>query len=280
MERNTRRTAGPLITARSTGITVEVEQNVWDKINGWCNAAKTEVSGMFCVKQIEGGFRAYEAFLPEQLCSSGYTVFNDESYARMKNYVFEKYGMEAMLDLARGWWHTHYNFSPFWSGTDDSTAQQHMEHADGDWAVSIVVNQKNAPGGDARKSVESGAFYKCRADILKPMKITAEDLAVTIVPDSYKRRKKKNYEWDIQRWVGPLVYRKPKPVYIPKVVVFDEIRTEVPEDGNYVNHGGRLIKKDAYKALQMGLLDYCPCDDYSCKDCIETISYLPMLGKI
>lgn len=270
-----KRTAGPLITARSTGISIQVEKHVWDKINGWCNAAHTEVSGMFCVKPRGGGYYVYNAFLPAQNCNGGYTVFNDESYGRLKYYVINKYGVDAMVDLCRGWWHTHYNFSPFWSGTDDSTAQQHMFASEDGWSVSIVINQKGAPKGNvARFSPNSGAHYLARTDILKPVKVTIDDLPVEIVPNStyHKHKSPGNYKRDIDRWVRPIVYaRRPSYIIVPK-----RLEAIKPE---FVNYGGKVLESEIVKAIQLGLIDEeCRwCQDFTCLSCKEAIGLVRII---
>ena len=263
-----KRTAGPLITARSTGIRITVEKHVWDKINGWCNAATSEVSGMFCVRKDKHGFHAYDVFLPEQECSSGFTVFRDESYSRMKNYVYTKYGVDAMMELCCGWWHTHYNFSPFWSGTDDRTAQKNMFDSEGGWSVSIVVNQKNAPRGDsARFCPISGAHYQARTDILNPVKVTIDNLPVEVVPNSKYHRHKtpSDYKRDIKRWVRPLVHRKLKPTFqvVPKTV----------HSTAFTNFNGKVVPSVVANAILAGYLDDdCPfCKDFSCMACEEMI---------
>jgi hypothetical protein len=260
------RTAGPSIDAKSTGVLVNVEKHVWDKINGWCNAASTEVSGMFMVKPCEGGFHAYDAFLPEQTGSSGYTVFGDEAYDRLKQYVLDKYGMDYLIDVCRGWWHTHYNFSPFWSGTDDNTAQRRAFFSEDSWAVSIVVNQKQARGGDARFNALSGAFYKCRVDLIKPFKVTLDDLPIQIVPNTTKHRKR-DYAWDINRWVS----RFKPPVSKFKYSVMPRFSDST---ANYQNYCGRTLHVDTIEAIKSGLIDDCSCGDWSCDECKATVALM------
>ena len=158
MKEDMRRTAGPRVNAHSSGIEVHVEQHVKDKMEGWCSAANSEVSGLFCVNLLNGIFTVYDVFLPEQQGSSGFTKMDGYATGRLYGYLQRKYGVSGMADL-KGWWHTHYNFGVFWSGTDDDTAQSNAQLAE-DWSLSIVINQK----GD----------WLARVDVVSPIPVMVE----------------------------------------------------------------------------------------------------------
>jgi hypothetical protein len=180
-------TTNTLRSHTTSPIKVLIERHVWQKIHGWCKAANSEVSGWALVcKDEKGNFVAYDAFLPKQQCSSGYTDIDDDAAAKLRYKLFKK---GKPLEHFRLWWHTHYNFSVFWSGTDNNTAETLLK-GNGDWLISLVVNQ--------------AGHYKCRADFLYPTHITIDDLDVYLIKNSRKVKRKRNYKADIKRWVRPL----------------------------------------------------------------------------
>lgn len=255
MKEDMRRTAGPKVPAHSKGIQVHVEEHVRQKMQGWCNAANGEVSGWFQVKLDKGIFHVYNVFLPQQFGSTGYTkmVHGASSlYFYFKKlctnqitgeFDFEKYA-DMCADL-KGWWHTHYNFGVFWSGTDDNQAQANAELAE-DWSLSIVINQK----GD----------WLARVDVVSPIPVMLDELPIKFVPNT-KKASKRDYAWDIKRWVSPFperkvfVWKKKEPQYKPIAHV----------DG-YINYGGHLIPKEEFMQIVN-----CACGDMTCSVCLDTI---------
>lgn len=257
MKEDMRRTAGPKITAHSTGIRVEIEKHCADKMYGWCRAANTEVSGMGLVRLEKGVFKVYDVFLPSQQCSTGYTELDSEALGRLYTNFMERYGMDKYMAMAgelKFWWHTHYNFNTFWSGTDDNTAQKLAVDA-GDWGLSLVINQ----AGD----------HLCRADIVTPIPVMVDSLNVNLVPNT-KKATKRNYTSDIRKWVRPFPAR-PKKVWTPsKQIVTSYEPYAQPEN---VNFGGTVMPKETMDKLMS-----CPCGDWTCIDCKDTINLLKV-GK-
>lgn len=250
MKESMRRTAGPLVRARSKGIEVHVEQHVKDKMEGWCNAANSEVSGLFCVRLLSGTFYVYDVFLPEQMGSSGYTKIDGHASGRLYGHLQRKYGMEGMGHL-KGWWHTHYTFGTFWSGTDDDTAQSNAALAE-DWSLSIVINQAGS--------------WLCRVDIVNPIPVMLDDLPITFVPNKEKHVKR-DYKRDIGRWVKPfppVVKVIRSATWSPKSTI--TIKDEVKEEAKYINVGGTVMPMVAFKKI----ID-CFCGDMTCSDCSDTI---------
>ena len=257
MKESMKRTAGPLVKAHSKGIEVHVERHVKDKMEGWCNAAHSEVSGFFKVKLEDGVFYVYDVFLPKQMGSSGYTKI-DNGQSSLLNYFkkitinkdnhwdFEKY-TELTQDL-KGWWHTHYNGSVFWSGTDDDEAQQLVELT-GDWGLSIVINQ--------------AGHWLARVDVVSPVPVMIDELPITFVPNK-KKHAKRDYQWDVNRWVSPF----PKPAYVKKAVWSSDKITvaEEPKETKYINVGGTVMPMEVFKEILE-----CPCGDMTCVDCSDSI---------
>jgi hypothetical protein len=248
MRENMIRTAGPRVNAHSTGIKVQVEQHVKDKMGGWCNAANGEVSGLFLVRLSDSVFYIYDVFLPEQMGSTGYTKIDGHASGRLYGYLQKKYGMEGMGHL-KGWWHTHYTFGTFWSGTDDNTAQSNAVLAE-DWSLSIVINQAGS--------------WLARVDIVSPIPVMVDELPIEFVPDKVKHSKR-NYKRDIERWVKPFP-PEPRKQYATwsgksTVVVRDE-----PEEVKFINYGGHLISMEDFNRVVE-----CFCGDMSCIDCSDIL---------
>src|SRR4051812_27249037 len=106
-----------------------LEEHVWHKMMGWCKAAKSEVSGMGLCKIVKGSFVVYDVFFPLQYGSSGYTELDDRALAKLQIALYNK---KIPANHFRFWWHTHYNFNVFWSGTDDGNATT-LAKANGEW---------------------------------------------------------------------------------------------------------------------------------------------------
>lgn len=239
MQESLKRTAGPEVKAHSKGIEVYVEQHVKEKMEGWCNAAHSEVSGWFLVKKQGAIFHAYDVFLPEQMGSSGYTKINGHATGRLYGYLQKKYGFEGMGDL-KGWWHTHYTGAVFWSGTDDDQAQANAELAE-DWSLSIVINQSG--------------HWLARVDVVDPIPVMVDKLPIVFVPNTTEKHAKRDYLRDVTRWVSP--FPSERTVFIDRKSV---------SDTKYINYGGILIPMDTIRKI----VD-CPCGDMTCAICLDMI---------
>ena len=256
MKESMKRTAGPEVKAHSKGIEVHVERHVKDKMEGWCNAAHSEVSGWFQVHKEGSVFYVYDVFLPKQMGNSGYTKMTNGAsslYSYFKkittngdDWDFERYA--ALCQDLKGWWHTHYSGSVFWSGTDDDQAQSSAELAE-DWALSIVINQ--------------AGHWLARIDIVSPVPVMIDELPITFVPNK-KKHAKRDYQWDVNRWVSPF----PAPVHAKKAVWSSDKITvaEEPEETKYINVGGTVMPMDVFKEILE-----CPCGDMTCVDCSDSI---------
>lgn len=134
----------------------------WQDIMGWCKAANSEVSGLGLVDvDKEGQLKITQAFLLKQVCSSAHSELDATDMASLMADLNKK---KVPLSKLKFWWHTHYNFNVFWSGTDDATCSR-LVGASKQWSVAVVVNQS----GD----------YKSRLDLYNPIRFTAElDLEV------------------------------------------------------------------------------------------------------
>ncbi len=269
MQESMRRTAGPKVNAHSKGIKVLVEQHVKDKMEGWCNAANSEVSGWFLVRNEKGLFYVYDVFLPNQNGSPGYTLIDGYATDRLTKWLV-KTGREVdAYDNMRGWWHTHYKGSTFWSGTDDDQAQKNALQYE-TWSLSIVINQ--------------AGNWLARVDVVDPIPVMITDLPITFVANT-KPHSKRNYARDVRRWVNPFPARKevttvnvvrnspvvePVRMYVARTQQKDmswpATSSHSVSESNYINYGGVLIPKQTFDKILA-----CPCGDMTCIDCSDAV---------
>lgn len=287
------RTVSNTVDASEMDLEVHVERHVWSKMFGWCRAANSEVSGLFMVRLDSWGwavrngriepkakFTAYDVYFPEQRCSGAYTELEDAAVGKLSMRLHKK---KKKLEELRGWWHTHYNFNTFWSGTDDDNAQRLMR-ANGEWLVSIVINQK----GD----------WLCRVDVMNPVNMVFDKVKVFLVQNSRKLKRKRNFKSDIKRWVKPLhVVEYKAPTHTPGVPHYPHnwrewhsergyeykqtdflggesatglskrIREGKPyKFGNYIVYNGLCISREEF-TRQTG--KDCWCDNGECDDCVQ-----------
>lgn len=162
---------------------VRIEKHAWRKMFGWCRAAESECSGYGLVKLVNGVFVVYDVFFPLQYCSSGYTEIDDLANHRLQDNLSRK-----KIDPThyRFWWHTHYNFGTFWSGTDHLNAREQVKYNQ-EWEVSLVINQK---GG-----------YRCRVDYQTPFSGTFDECNVYTISNSRTQKRKRNFKTDVLRYV-------------------------------------------------------------------------------
>ena len=106
-----------------------------------------------------------------------------------------------------------------------------------------------------------------RVDIVNPIPVMLDDLAITFVPDTAKHVTR-DYKRDIDRWVRPFpVAIRPNrsAVWSTKSSIVIKSEPE-PEEAKYINVGGTVMPMTAFKKV----LD-CFCGDMTCIDCSDTI---------
>ena len=189
MFENMSRVSRTRMGAVTDGIKVHIEKHAWNKMHGWCKAAESEVSGVGLCTVKGSIFTVYDVFFPKQYCSGSYTEIDDAALLKLNYHVHKN---KKNVEDIKFWWHTHYNFNTFWSGTDDNTAQTMMK-ANGEWQLSVVINQ----AGD----------WLARADFMEPFNMTVDNLPIFLINNSRKRKRKRNFKTDIKKWVYPLSAR-------------------------------------------------------------------------
>lgn len=253
-EFDTPRVAGLTLEAKTLSMPVTVEDHVCKDIYGWARATDREVSGWGLVKLVNGAFHVYKAFIPEQVSSHGLTTIKPEATARLYQSFLNKLGPERYADVANDlklWWHSHVNGAVFWSGTDDIQAQRNAKNA-GDWGLSIVVNHKGE--------------YRCRVDLVDPVKVMLDGLKINLVSNT-GMESKRNYKSDIKRWNHE---PEPEPTLerIRRFALWntDGIELEEVKQTEFVNFAGTTIRREDFDRMMS-----CPCGDLSCRDCAGTV---------
>lgn len=187
---------------------VMMPAHVWEYLMGWCKAADSEVSGLMLVDfdEKEKALKVGNIYLPKQECDSTSTDLDDDAIALLQQKL-HKEGIN--LKSLRGWWHTHYNFSVFWSGKDTETISKLM--SGNEWFLSIVVNHDED--------------FKARLDIAAPFNITIDDLDIVVTgqtEDLSKFKKdidaqvsKKVYAQTTHYWPGPHYGHNQASAYTP-----------------------------------------------------------------
>lgn len=132
-------------------IKIEIAKSCQDKINGWCKAANSEVSGMGLVRKEKGVYKVYDVFILKQTCGFAETTLDrkSSSWSNLMSQVVQK---EGTLKNLRFWWHTHYNFNVFFSGTDTDTINE--LGAGASWFLALVTNQRGEQKWLDRKGQE------------------------------------------------------------------------------------------------------------------------------
>lgn len=238
----------------NTKLECHLENHVWHKMMGWCKAASSEVSGMGLCKIVKGKFVVYDVFFPLQYGSGGYTELDDRALAKLQISLYNK---KIPADNFRFWWHTHYNFNVFWSGTDDNNATT-LARANGQWELSLVINQAGE--------------YRCRADFFKkvhplvsePVHVLVDNMEVYTIKNSKRHRAKPHYKADVKRWVRPMSELPEKQK--PKIEICAPINNWTPPTSTE-NYNGEFSDDWMYNRFSdIDENEYCPkCANRWCK---------------
>lgn len=141
-------------------ITLLIPRTVKNKLDDYTNLATGEISGLGEIQKVQDGvFRVMDVFLYKQKCSAASTSIEN---ADIHEFIVDRLNRGESVEFIKLWWHTHYNFSCFWSSTDEGAIQ----NIENDYLISIVLNQAGE--------------YKTRIDLFKPFRTTIHDLNVVI----------------------------------------------------------------------------------------------------
>ena len=193
-------------------IKVNITPEAHKKLFEYVHTAEGEISGMGLVRQDnDEEFTIYDVFILKQEASGGYTALDPHAIAKK---VFELHKEGKYKDLSL-WWHSHCDFETFWSGTDTGTCDR---LANNKFLVSIVLNKKQ----EAR----------CRIDLYKPLRITVDDVIVSMPEDRISSSEKVKKE--IGELVKQLVYQWGE---------WGKVVQEPPVEDPYLFKGTRIVRK-------------------------------------
>ena len=138
---------------------VYITQTALKKLETYIGLCKYEISGLGSVEQIGKNVRVTDIFLFKQTVSSAST---DLDIGSISDFMVECINKGIDTSKLKCWWHSHVDFSTFWSATDTAT----MERFNNDWMVSIVGNKKRE--------------YLTRLDVYNPFRISIDKLCLRI----------------------------------------------------------------------------------------------------
>jgi len=162
------------------GLRVYIPLRVYQKMLALTMVATSETSAMGVVHLEKDGERTtfgQEIWVDDihyvhNTSSSASTTLDAGDLSRLQIEL-----MQSGIDLLgfRLWFHTHYNFNVFWSGTDKNTAINVLENSR--WTLSIVMNQKQE--------------LLARVDKYRPTHVEYDNVPIYIVNDVRKS------QWDL-----------------------------------------------------------------------------------
>lgn len=159
--------------AEAGQISVEICAEVYEKVMHWIQKAKGEVSGLGKIEMVNGVFRVTSACLIQQKNTGASTEMTAEAIGKA---MFELKDEPGHLNW---WWHSHVDFSVFWSGTDMDTIHELGKHG---WFLSTVLNK-----AEDKKT----AYYQKGNNFLPQMFV--DDVPTSIV---YMPTEDQVEEWD------------------------------------------------------------------------------------
>lgn len=118
----------------TTGITVKINSDCYQKIMHWVNMSNFEVSGFGKVESIDGELVVTSVVLLKQENTSGSTDIKGEHIAKA---MYELRDEPGSMNF---WWHSHVDMSVFWSGTDDKAIESIGKNG---WVLASVFNKRS-----------------------------------------------------------------------------------------------------------------------------------------
>lgn len=148
-------------TAPPEKLQVVFTAEAWRKINGYIKAVEGEVSGLGRAVVInKTTIQITDIYLWKQECSSATTEVVDHN--AVFDLVSELDGQGVPTEELCVWWHSHYNFQSFFSGTDVATIEGWVNDK---FLVAVVGNQAEE--------------YKACVAIKSPLRVTVSDVPVS-----------------------------------------------------------------------------------------------------
>lgn len=172
-------------------IPLEVER----KLHAYVMAVQSEIAGMGKVRFEENGDIVVEdIMIYDQEVTGGTADLSSEALARFMTELVRKGESPKNWVL---WWHSHFTFEAFFSGTDTGTIERSTEF---DYIISLVVNRARA--------------RKCRFDTHRvngvPLRLTKDNVEIVVgggdneVPEEIRTevREKVHFKSFASSWNG------------------------------------------------------------------------------
>ena len=133
------------------GLEIVLSTNALLQIRSYMEAKPdTEICLLAPVEREEMTFSIPHFYILDQIGFSAHTEIEEEAVAKLILQLIEG-GREGEVDRLKCWFHTHPNFSDFWSATDDKTCEEFCV----DWLVALVAGKGNIRG---RVDVKTDGF--------------------------------------------------------------------------------------------------------------------------
>lgn len=116
-------------------INILVSPHAYKKMLCYTRLANGEISGFGKLTRNGNTMTVNDVRIFEQECCSGGTHLQEDALSK---FLVDLIQSKQDPNEWKLWWHTHCDFSVFWSGTDVATAKQLSKN---DWAVSICINK-------------------------------------------------------------------------------------------------------------------------------------------
>ena len=172
----------------------------FEKYKAYIKYAEGEISGLGKVKKIDKEtFLIEDVRLFEQECTGATTTLQQDDVAKFLTKLIKE-GEDT--SVWKCWWHSHANFSVFWSGTDTSTIDDFDNDLEENNYIISIVGNKN---GD----------FLARIDSYAPFRSTIDDLDIEIDIDwkldeecrldVIKNITTPQYNWNKNNWTNDKV---------------------------------------------------------------------------
>jgi len=168
-----------------------IPQGVYDKMFALTMSVNSEISSYFTCHLRKDGEKSDtgqeiwvdEIFILKNESSSTHTRIDKGDLSRV---MVDMIRRKEDIKYLRGWFHTHYNFDVFWSGTDHKTASEDLHNSR--WTLSIVMNQRRE--------------IRARVDVYNPEKKHYDFIPCFLVLDANEKKWEKNCKEAQRKTVG------------------------------------------------------------------------------
>lgn len=139
---------------------INVSSKAASKIFAYTNAVEAEIGGLLVIEEEGGVATVTDALLYKQRANVGGVLLDAGNLAKQLNKIALE--QPEKLEKIKGWWHSHYNFSTFWSPTDDACFSNFLKVCPVTYG--IVVNTAGKAKARVDMKTGIGLIRVCNAD--------------------------------------------------------------------------------------------------------------------